>query len=159
MKMKVSKSIFIFLAISFNLFAGYIYPTFDGKRSIWLNRNYEPIVMDSGFEFGITKPTLEYEKFEFKLYSSNNIKYEFPVSDNFLVDKNDFYIKGDFVGAGNPVSPVKVYGNGIIDIYSKDFSNDSFVYMGSFQVIPEPCSILLLLTGIFIINKKVIKNG
>lgn len=152
----VYKYFFIGILFFYNISFATVSPIFDGRRDIWMFRNEIPIAMYPGFKIGLTKSSLGYCEYEFKLKTVyGHIKYEVPISDNnsFIINDNNFRVNGFFDGTGNPLSNVVVYGYGTVEVYKKDFSINEFEYIGKFQVIPEPYSISFLLSGIIFWRK------
>ena len=75
---------------------------------------------------------------------------------------NILIIEGLHNGTGTPMSGLVMSGNGIVNIYEKEFNNcgSTYEYLGTFTVgssIPEPCTLLLLGGGfltIFLFPKR-----
>lgn len=146
--------LFFIITIS-RCYPGFIFPIFDDQRHIWLDRGISPIIMEEGFEFGLTKYSLEYSKYEFKLKTaSGHIDYHILSENNTFIVSNDIFIKGEFEGTGKPVSDIFVYGYGTVEVYQKDLNSNSFFLIGEFSVVPEPNSFFIITCGMLILIKK-----
>lgn len=75
-KMNLLNSAFLFFIFSYVSFAGYVFPTFDMNRWPWENFriNHVPIVVESGFSFGLTNPTIGQTPYSFHIYPINGKK-------------------------------------------------------------------------------------
>jgi len=135
------------------------YPIFSGSRSPWWDyvTRGNPIVVDSHSTLGLTNPGLGKTPYHFKFeVVFEDVSF---ITDNVEVDNygiavtfsKTLIIEGVHIGAGNPIDGIQVVGNGIVNIYERQYNTlNEYDYLGYFTVgtpIPEPASIMLLGCG------------
>jgi len=118
-----------------------LYPVFNNDRGYWLNwlAYSTPIVVDSGVEFGLTHPTIDTIPYDFRLEGS-------------LIFEPSNVLSGISTGPGNILDNIKVSGYGEVLVFEND------VNIGSFTVVPEPATIILLGLGFIFLRKKIYEH-
>ena len=146
----------IVLLFSTIAYAGYVYPTFDSDTDPWLYRETIPIIIDEGTILGLTNPNIGTTFYgylfdvvegdvEFAFHTfENNSDYSYTTFYH-----SDFKVAGTHEGPGNPLSDIIIGGSGLVNVYEQDYSVPyySHEYAGSFTVVPEPITSVLLSVG------------
>jgi len=152
----------ILLLVS-SVFAGTTaFPIFNWDRGYWLayeSRNV-PINVRSETYLGITNPGLgeTFYSFKFEILGDDlsidlNPRYidEENLSCYYYMYENNLILEGIHIGAGSPIEGLKMSGDGIVNVYERDFlPTYDYTYLGQFTVgnpVPEPTSIMLLSIG------------
>lgn len=148
-------------------FGGFVFPTFDNNRVPWTYWElfHDPIVMDSGFDLGLTNPHSGSTPFDFifTFGETINVAIEPIESDSLTILKQYdqgiptmLQIYGVHDGPGDPMAGRRavVTGYGGISVLEKDLDTGAYFMVGSIQVIPEPMTALLLLTGCIFCHRK-----
>jgi hypothetical protein len=155
----MQKKLLVFLTLCISCLYGSttLYPTFDNNREYWIKYidNGVPIEVDSPAFLGLTTPSRGETSYNFKFeVVLDSLIFGIPsYIDNdcslSYIDINTLVLEGSFNGPGNPLMGLPMTGNGIVNIYEKEY--ETYNYLGTFTVgnpIPEPCSIILLSSGV-----------
>ena len=131
--------------------AGYVSPIFNGDGSLWTDRISSPIVVQEDSFLGLTNPNIGETPYGFKfdviegdVGFTLNLSCPIPMSFYY----SNFRWEGTHMGPGNIIDNIVISGNGLVNIYEKQFPSGSYDYVGFFTVVPEPATIMLLLMGL-----------
>lgn len=137
---------------------GYIYPTINGDRTIWLDREGDIAFTESPFVLGLTDPSVEVMPFEMRFISRDNMlidisqmTHQYTSEFQYELGINYLDVSGVFYGPGMVLDNIIITGIGELDIY--DLYNNG-TYMGSISTIPEPMSIFLLSVSILLVRSR-----
>jgi len=160
--MKNLTLIFVLLLAS-SLFAGTTaFPIFDWDRGPWMGLESRgiPINVESGTHLGLTNPGIGETFYSFKFEILGNDlsidltpRYMDRPHDGcyYYMYENNLILEGIHIGAGSPIEGFRMDGNGIVNVYERDFlPTYDYTYLGQFTVgntVPEPTSIALLSVG------------
>ena len=162
--MKKIFMLFMLLCVS-NIFAGYAFPTIDGSRGPWLEKDYFPIILESGFHIGLTNPHVGETHYKWIFHEeSGDLTFTVPsprtepdVKIRTDVVNRGLFLGGVHYGTGNPLNAdsVLVTGYGVMSCWEFNFDEEAWYYEGDITVIPEPSTLILLFAGILLMRKRV----
>jgi hypothetical protein len=147
--------------------AGYVFPTFDGDRSPWLElqNNGTPIVIESGSIMGLTNTNVGLTSYKLRLIAVDPDTHFYSVRyPDYVEGYVEFHITnmhpaimemyGTHTGPGNPFGNFSIITEGTIFVEYLDVDQAAWMYMGSFTVVPEPATIFLFAIGAMLCRKK-----